>query len=71
MADDASGGVVDSFGRIFKGKTGKDTYPDLYVADGSIIPTSLGVNPSLKVSALAFRIASYIEKNLKISNLNA
>jgi GMC oxidoreductase len=65
MADDASEGVVDSFGRIFRGKTGKLTYPGLYVADGSIIPTSLGVNPSLTISALAFRIASHIEQNLE------
>jgi cholesterol oxidase len=65
MADDASNGVVDSLGRIFNGKNGKITYPGLYVADGSIIPTSLGVNPSLTISALAVRIASHIEQNLQ------
>lgn len=65
MADDASNGVVDSLGRVFKGKNGKITYSGLYVVDGSITPTSLGVNPSLTISALAFRIASYIEQNLQ------
>jgi hypothetical protein len=65
MSDDAANGVVDSLGRIFIGKNGKITYPGLYVADGSIIPTSLGVNPSLTISALAFRIASHIEQNLQ------
>jgi GMC oxidoreductase len=65
MGDDASEGVVDSFGRIYRGKTGKNIYLGLYVADGSIIPTSLGVNPSLTISALAFRIASHIEQNLQ------
>jgi cholesterol oxidase len=64
MADDASDGVVNSFGRIFRGKVGNSTYPGLYVADGSIIPTSLGVNPSLTISALAFRIASHIVQDL-------
>ncbi len=65
MADDASNGVVDSLGRVFNGKKGKILYPELYVADGSIIPTSLGVNPSLTISALAFRIASHIEQHLQ------
>jgi GMC oxidoreductase len=57
MGDDASNGVVDSFGRVYRGKNGKEKYKQLYVADGSIIPTSLGVNPSLTISALAYRIA--------------
>jgi cholesterol oxidase len=57
MGDDASNGVVDSLGRVFRGKNGNATYEGLYVADGSIIPTSLGVNPSLTITTLAFRIA--------------
>ncbi len=39
-------GVVDNAGKIHG-------YPDLYVIDGSIIPTNLGVNPSLTITALA------------------
>jgi len=57
MGDDASNGVVDSNGRVYRGKTGNTKYEQLYVADGSIIPTALGVNPSLTITALAFRIA--------------
>ena len=60
MGHDASNGVVDSLGRVFKGKNGTAVYENLYVADGSIIPTSLGVNPSLTITALAYRIAFHI-----------
>jgi choline dehydrogenase-like flavoprotein len=64
MGNDASNGVVDSLGRVFRGSNGKENYKGFYIADGSIIPTSLGVNPSLTISALAFRIAfDIVEKN--------
>jgi cholesterol oxidase len=50
--------VVDEFGRVFdKSKTGPNPfYEGLYIADASIIPTALGVNPSLTISALSLRI---------------
>jgi choline dehydrogenase-like flavoprotein len=57
MGNDASNGVVDSMGRVFKGTNRNEIYDELYVVDGSIIPTSLGVNPSLTIAALSFRIA--------------
>jgi choline dehydrogenase-like flavoprotein len=57
MGFDASNGVVDSLGKVFRGKNGNAKYDGLYVADGSIIPTSLGVNPSLTITAVAYRIA--------------
>jgi cholesterol oxidase len=50
MARDADHGVVDSYGRVF----GSD---GLYVADGSILPGPVGVNPSMTIAALAERIA--------------
>jgi choline dehydrogenase-like flavoprotein len=31
--------------------------PGLYIADGSVVPTSLGVNPQLTIMTMALRIA--------------
>ena len=68
MGRDRDHGVVDSFGRVYKGNgaTLTDYYSDaggianFYVVDGGIVPTSLGINSSLTISALAFRIAEKI-----------
>jgi cholesterol oxidase len=55
MADDAGGGVVDGYGRVFAGAQGTAVHEGLYVLDGSIIPRSLGVNPLYTISALSER----------------
>ena len=55
MADDAERGVVDHRGRVFSGPGGNSVYENLIVADGSIVPMPLGVNPLLTISALAER----------------
>ncbi|GAA3541223.1 FAD-dependent oxidoreductase [Aeromicrobium flavum] len=44
-------GVVDTNHEVFG-------HPGLYVADASVIPSNLGVNPSLTITALAERFAS-------------
>lgn len=58
MGKSAADGVVDEYGRVFdKTKTGAQPFYDgLYIADASVIPTALGVNPSLTISALSLRI---------------
>src|SRR5215475_5350790 len=53
MSDDPADGVVNEFGEVWN-------YPNLFVADGSIIPTALSVNPSATISALSERIAEGI-----------
>lgn len=52
---DESEGVVDVNQAVFN-------YPGLYVADGSVIPANLGVNPSLTITAMTERAMSKIPK---------
>ena len=46
-------GVVDHLGQVLG-------YPNLIVADGAIVPTSTGRNPSHTIAALAERIAAHL-----------
>lgn len=46
-------GVVDAHGQVFG-------HPNLYVADGAILPGPVGPNPALTIAALADRIADGI-----------
>jgi cholesterol oxidase len=43
---DASEGVADDDFAVHN-------YPGLFIVDGSVVPTNLGVNPSLTITALA------------------
>jgi len=53
MGVDVTSGVVDHSGQVFG-------YPNLFVADGAIIPEAIGLNPSRTIAALAERIAALI-----------
>lgn len=55
MGEDYLHGATDEFGRVFAGDG--SVHEGLYVADGSLIPSALAVNPFLTISALAERIA--------------
>jgi cholesterol oxidase len=46
MSDEAATGVVDANGEAFG-------YPNLFVLDGSILPSATGVNPSHTIAAVA------------------
>ena len=49
-------------GRVFDASRegGRGVYPGLYITDAAAVPTALGVNPSLTISALALRAADTI-----------
>lgn len=46
MGESKEKGVVDFKGEVFG-------YPNLFIADGSVVPANLGVNPSLTITALS------------------
>jgi len=62
MSDSIEGGVVNHLGQVYDGQSG-GIHPNLYVSDGSIMPTALGVNPYMTIGALSDRIASHIVEN--------
>ncbi len=72
MADHASDGVVNPYCQVFTG-TGDAVYDGLYVCDGSVMPTSLGLNPLMTISAVAeLAMAELIQrKNWKINDAPA
>ena len=53
MAESPDKGVVGFNGEVFG-------HPNLYVADGSVVPANLGVNPSLTITTLAEYIMSQV-----------
>jgi choline dehydrogenase-like flavoprotein len=53
MAASEEEGVVDAYGRSF-------AVPNLFIADGSVLPTQGSANPALTIMALAARAAEHI-----------
>lgn len=79
MADSPDAGVVDDLGRVYDVRPQEFIHPlarhqnpvhqGLYVADGSVVPTSIGCNPLLTISALAERIADGIQHEPSLRDL--
>src|SRR5262249_46055876 len=63
MGDDYLQGAVDIYGRVFAGDG--TVHQGLYVTDGSVVPSALGVNPFLTISGLTERFVAR-----KIQQLN-
>ncbi|RKH36222.1 GMC family oxidoreductase [Corallococcus sicarius] len=53
VAESPERGVVSTQGEVFN-------YPGLFVADGSVIPTSIGFHPVMTISAVSERIAEAV-----------
>lgn len=56
MGTDTTRSVVDAHGEMHD-------VPGLFVADASVFPTSIGVNPQITIMALATRTAFYLAEN--------
>ncbi len=70
MGDNVRQGVTDHCGRVFDpdGSDSKSVHEGLVVLDGSIIPTSLGINPSLTISVLTLRAILQLKTEWKLKN---
>lgn len=60
MGDDHYQGAVDIYGRVFAADG--STHQGLFVTDGSVIPSALGVNPLMTISALTER---FVERKIR------
>lgn len=69
MGDHAAMGVVDEFGRVFDGDS-RRVHGGLVVLDGAIVPTSLGINPSLTIAMLARRAMRHLRREWQFSELD-
>ena len=67
MADSSNQGVTDDLGRVYDAADHSAnaspvaTHEGLVVLDGSIVPTSLGINPALTISVLALRAITQLK----------
>jgi choline dehydrogenase-like flavoprotein len=60
MGADPRGHPCDGLGRVRRDERGDRVVRGLYVADGSLFPTGLGVNPMITIMVLARRVSRTI-----------
>ena len=60
MGADPRGHPCDAWGRVRRDDRHDRAVPGLYVADGSLFPTGLGVNPMITIMVLARRVSRTI-----------
>src|SRR5437867_85264 len=66
MGSNIREGVVNSYGEVFdpRKESTNGVYSDFLVLDGSIIPSSPGVNPSLTIAAIAIRCMEHVAQKM-------
>lgn len=78
MSDDPAWGVTNHKGQVYDARHGGDMDPrtnqprvhdGLYVVDGAILPTSIGCNPLLTISALAERCVDHLVAEPALADL--
>ncbi|KAJ4705296.1 Long-chain-alcohol oxidase FAO4B [Melia azedarach] len=63
-SSDPSHGVCNPNGQVFDPKAPTDVHPGLYVCDASLIPCSVGINPSLTIAAAAEHVSRHLVKDV-------
>ena len=75
MSDHPEYGTTNQLGQVYDGRLCEcadgraAVHHGLYVADGSVMPTALGVNPYMTIGAVSERIANHIVNNPDHANL--
>jgi len=63
-SSDSSGGVCNHKGQVFDPKTPATVHAGLYVCDASLIPCSVGINPSLTIATAAEYASRYLVQDI-------
>lgn len=70
MGATGADGVVDDEGRVFAGD-GDDVHDGLFVLDGAVVPTAVGVNPLMTICVIAERAMAILAEKMGAASLDA
>ncbi|KZV40453.1 hypothetical protein F511_41770 [Dorcoceras hygrometricum] len=62
-SSDVSSGVCNSAGQVFDNTSQTGVHTGLYICDASMIPSSVGINPSLTIAAAAEHVSRRLIQN--------